>query len=88
MTTSEGAIVEIVEPVRGDSDPPCIKPYRVLVNGADVGLLATDGLTIEAINEKYDGVTTVTLVLFPKRVEIKAAKSYDDVQSSLTVKDD
>lgn len=67
----DGAVVEIVEP-RPPEGLPCIKPSKVLVNGVDVGLVARDGVIVKPIDDDYDGVLTVTLVLLARRVEIKA----------------
>jgi hypothetical protein len=77
-----GAFIEIIEPYTesGASQDaldslPCIKPRRVRVNGADVGLIAKDGISISPGEGFKDGTgnpTTVTLTLLPKTVTIKA----------------
>lgn len=70
MSTPVGAHVEIIEPVATLADIenlPCIKPRKVLVNGTDVGLLKRDGVSVDVGDDKEP--TTVTLVLYPKKVE-------------------
>jgi hypothetical protein len=83
-----GAHVEIVEPYTAyltDHDPlkvqeslrglPAIKPYRVRINGTDVGLVAKDSLVVD-LGDRFGGsnrgACTVTLTLLVKSVEIKA----------------
>lgn len=78
MTTTPplGATVEIVEPwsERTGSPPPdalpCIKPYRVRVNGTDVGLIAKNGIRVDTGDNTNPA--TVTLTLQPRSVTVKA----------------
>lgn len=61
----QGAVVEIVEPNHEPGE--ALMPTRVRVNGVDVGELAK----VPKVTMGVDEVTTVTLVLYPSRLEIK-----------------
>lgn len=72
-----GADIDIVEPFtteRGGKDVgslPIIKPSRVRINGADVGAIAKDGISIDP-GDGTARALTVTLTLLPKSVSIHA----------------
>lgn len=72
-----GADIEIIEPytrpVGSADDLPCIKPYRVRINGTDVGLIKKDSVHIDVGSADLGGEpVSVTLTLFPKSVSIRA----------------
>jgi hypothetical protein len=63
MTDPQGAHVELID----EDDAGPLMPGTVKVNGADVGLLAK----APKVTVHRDGTTTVTLVLMPRRVDIR-----------------
>lgn len=75
VTPPTAAHIEIIEPTNPGADAwPAdlpILPSRVLINGHDVGLVATNGVTINPGDA--GNATTVTLTLIPGHVEIKRA---------------
>lgn len=70
---SVGADVEIYEPVYG-REPSVVCPKRVRVNGADVGILAKDGLTVD--HGGPGRPMSVTLVLYPRTIWMGAEVQY------------
>lgn len=72
---TEGAIVELIDDSVQVSDRAPIRINRVKINGADVGLICTDGVRV---NFDENDVVTVTLELMPSEVIFRGAE-YGDI---------
>lgn len=77
MSDWKGAHVEIIDPgTTGDNG--ALTPWKVLVNGIDVGLVAKDGVKFGPLGT--DHIFEVTLTLFPSRVTIRGAEDESESQ--------
>ncbi len=73
MPPGMGADIEILDDLwRSDDKPPALKPSILRVNGTDVGLIARDGIDIDAGSDREP--TRVTVTFLPSSVTMRVAR--------------